>query len=148
MNRDFAEMLLALSGAGAEFLIVGAYALAAHGRPRATGDLDIWVRPTRENAERVWEALERFGAPLDQLTRDDLCTDGVVFQIGLPPARIDLLTSVTGLRFEDAWDHRIGVSVEGSSFSVLSRDDLIHNKRSLGRPRDLADVAELEEESS
>ncbi len=86
MNRDFAEMLSALSDAGAEFLVVGAHALAAHGRPRATGDLDIWVRPSAENAERVWSALARFGAPLAALTRRDLQTPGIEFQIGVEPA--------------------------------------------------------------
>src|SRR5437867_2530264 len=97
MNRDFAEMLDALSGAGAEFMIVGAHALAAHGRPRATGDLDIWVRPTPDNAKRVWSALLAYGAPLDDLKLEDLSTADVVFQIGVAPARIDILTTLTAL---------------------------------------------------
>ncbi len=87
MNRDFAEMLDALSAAGAEFLIVGAHALAAHGRPRSTGDLDIWVRPTPANAERVWRALVNFGAPLSELRIEDLSTPEIVFQIGIAPAK-------------------------------------------------------------
>src|SRR5207247_1524374 len=85
VNRDFVEMLAELSAAGADFLVVGAHALAAHNRPRATGDLDLWIRPTPENARRVWTALERFGAPLQELTLDDLSSPGVVFQIGLEP---------------------------------------------------------------
>ena len=92
MNRDFAEMLAALSAAGAEFLIVGAHALAAHGHPRATGDLGLWIRPTAGNALRVWQALVAFGAPLDELRPEDLSTPDVVFQIGVVPARIDILT--------------------------------------------------------
>jgi len=144
MNRDFAEMLDALSGARAEFLIVGAHALAAHGRPRATGDLDIWVGPAAENARRVWTALTMFGAPLDELSVADLSTEGVVFQIGVEPARIDILTAVTGLNFEQAWSHRDTFDVEGRILPFLSREDLIRNKRALGRLRDLADVEDLE----
>jgi hypothetical protein len=85
MNRDFVEMLSALSAAEAEFLVADAHALAAHGHPRATGGLDLWIRPTPENAERVWAALARFGAPLGDLTKEDLATPEIVFQIGLPP---------------------------------------------------------------
>ncbi len=144
MNRDFAEMLDALSAARADFLIVGAHALAAHGRPRATGDLDIWVRPTPENAERVWEALVSFGAPLGEIQQEDISADGVVFQIGIAPSRIDLLTSLTGLSFDEAWLRRDTFEVEGRKLPFLSRADLIRNKKALGRPRDLADVDELE----
>jgi len=143
MNRDFAEMLDALSGAGADFLIIGAHALAAHGRPRATGDLDIWVRPTHENAARVWRALTTFGAPFGDLTLEDLSTEGVVFQIGIEPARIDILTTVTGLTFEEAWSRRDRFEVEGRMLPFLSREDLIRNKTALGRPRDLADIDDL-----
>ena len=146
MNRDFAEMLDALSAARADFLIVGAHALAAHGRPRATGDLDIWVRPTPDNAARVWSALGVFGAPLGELTLDDLATSGVVFQIGVEPARIDILTALTGLVFDDAWSRREIFEVEGRSLPFLSRYDLIRNKSALARPRDLADIADLERE--
>src|SRR5712692_9428047 len=120
MNRDFAEMLDALSAAEAEFLIVGAHALAAHGRPRATGDLDIWIRATAPNAERVWQALITFGAPLNELRLEDLSTPEIVFQIGIAPARIDILTSLTGLRFEEAWPRRQIVEVEGRSLPFLS----------------------------
>jgi hypothetical protein len=146
MNRDFAEMLDALSAARADFLIVGAHALAAHGRPRATGDLDIWIRPTPDNAQRVWSALVEFGAPLGELTLDDLATSGIVFQIGIQPARIDILTAVTGLRFDDAWSHRDTFEVDGRSLPFLSREDLIRNKTALGRPRDLADIDDLQRE--
>lgn len=143
MNRDFAEMLDALSAAEAEFLIVGAHALAAHGHPRATGDLDIWIRPTALNAARVWNALLTFGAPLDELRLEDLATPEVVFQMGVVPARIDILTSITGLEFEEAWARRDVFEVEGRALPFLSRQDLIRNKSALGRPRDLADLADL-----
>jgi hypothetical protein len=125
MNRDFAEMLDALSAAGAEFLIVGAHALAAHGRPRATGDLDIWIRPTADNAERVWNALVTFGAPLNELHVNDLSTPGIVFQIGVAPARIDILTAATGLDFDQAWSRRETFDVDERALPFLSREDLI-----------------------
>ena len=137
-------MLSALLEAGAEFLVVGAHALALHGRPRATGDLDIWVRATRANAERVWEALLRFGAPLRDLTREDLTGPGLVYQIGLPPRRIDLLTSITGVSWPEAWSDRVHVDVQGISVPVLGKSTLIANKRATGRAQDLVDVAALE----
>ena len=106
MNRDFVEMLAALYAAGVEFLIVGAYAMAAHGLPRATGDIDIWVRPTRANAERVMRALQSFGAPLFDLTIEDLLRLDTVFQISIAPSRIDILTGITGVSFKEAWSGR------------------------------------------
>lgn len=144
MNRDFVEMLSALSAAGAEFLIVGAHALAVHGAPRATGHLDIWVRPTPENAARVWRALTEFGAPLHDVRENDFSTRDVVFQIGLPPCRIDLLTQITGVEFDDAWPRRVLHAVEGLTLPFLARADFLANKRALGRAKDLADVEALE----
>lgn len=98
MNPDFVEILSALSAARAEFLIVGAHALAAHGHPRATGDLDIWVNPTRANGQRVLQALATFGAPLGDLTLDDLTQPDTVFQIGVAPCRVDIMTGISGIR--------------------------------------------------
>lgn len=146
MNRDFAEILSALSGAGAEYLVVGAHALAAHGRPRATGDLCIWVRPSAANAEKVWAALVRFGAPLSGLRKEDLKTPGIVFQIGIEPVRIDVLTAIDGVEFEGAWQRRLVLDIDGQSVPLLGKDDLIQNKRVAGRPQDLADVASLEQD--
>jgi hypothetical protein len=144
MNRDFLDMLSALSAAGADYLIVGAHAVAVHGRPRATGDLDIWVRATPENAHRVWKALETFGAPLDQVEPADFSSDDLVFQIGIAPSRIDILTDIGPLTFEEAWQNRITIELEDLKVPVIGRADLIRAKRDAGRPRDLADVAELE----
>lgn len=143
MNRDFFDMLSALSGEGVEYLVVGAYALAAHGLPRATGDLDVWVRPTVDNAERVLRALRSFGAPLLDLTRDDLLRPDTVFQIGVAPTRIDLLTGVSGLTFDEAWPSRISVTLEGLPVPVIGFDELLRNKEASGRPQDLADAAWL-----
>lgn len=143
MNRDFVEMLSALCAAGAEFLVVGAHALAAHGAPRATGDLDIWVRPTPANADRVLEALRSFGAPLVDLTRDDLTRPDTVFQIGLPPSRIDVLSGISGVAFDDAWRNRVDIVIGDLTVPVIGRDDFIVNKRAAGRPKDLSDLTLL-----
>jgi hypothetical protein len=140
MNRDFAEMLSALSEAGAEFLIVGAHALAAHGTPRATGDLDIWVNPTSDNARRVMAALGAFGAPLADLTIDDLIKPDTVFQIGVVPCRVDILTGISGVLFADAWTRRMTVDIDGLHVPVLGRSDFKVNKRASGRPKDLLDI--------
>ena len=138
-------MLSALSEEKVEFLLIGAYALAVHGLPRATGDLDLWIHPTPENAQRTEKALVRFGAPLDQMTENDFVTRGIIFQIGVVPCRIDIITSVEGVEFEQAWLNRMQVEIEGLQVPVIGREDLIRNKRALGRPQDLADVARLEE---
>ena len=137
-------MLSGLSAAGAEFLVVGAHALAAHGYPRATGDLGIWVRANTANAPRVLEALKRFDAPLFDLTLEDLSKPGAVFQIGTAPARIDILTGVSGLTFEQAWPRRKTVKLGELSVGVIGREDLIRNKRATGRPQDLVDADNLE----
>jgi hypothetical protein len=138
-------MLFELSAAGADFLVVGAHALAAHGLPRATGDIDIWVQPTKENADRVWQAIESFGAPNRNLARDDLYTPNTVFQIGVEPQRIDILTSIDGVEFAEAWQDRKQTTVDGITFFVIGRDMLLKNKKAAGRPKDLADAAWLEQ---
>jgi hypothetical protein len=139
-------MLNALNDSGAEYLVVGAHAMTAYAKTaRATGDFDIWVRPTQENARRVWAALERFGAPRRKLTIDDLCAPDNIYQIGVAPNRIDILTSITAVEFDDAWQHRSHEKFAGISVSVIGREDLLKNKRATGRPKDLADVAWLEE---
>jgi hypothetical protein len=140
MNRDFVEMLSALSAAGARFLIVGAHALAAYGTPRATGDLDIWIEATPENAARVLRALKEFGAALFDLTLEDLARPDTVLQIGQPPCRIDILSSISGVDFGDAWPRRMEVTVGSLQVGVLGRSDFIANKKASGRPKDLMDI--------
>jgi hypothetical protein len=139
-------MLAALVDAGAEFIVVGAHALAAHGLPRATGDFDIWVRPSRENSSRVFQALIAFGAPVVQhgIGERDFEHPGSVYQIGLPPLRIDLLTSISGVSFEDASATKLEVTLGDLSFHVLGREALIANKRATGREKDRLDVEALE----
>jgi hypothetical protein len=144
MNRDFAEMLRALAAESVEFLVVGAYAVAGHGIPRATGDIDLWVRPSADNAARLWRALERFGAPRSRLSPDSFTQPDVVYQIGLPPNRIDLLTTIDGVGFDEAWAEKVPCVVSGIAFDMLSLRHLVQNKRATGRPQDLADVARLQ----
>jgi hypothetical protein len=147
-NQDFKDMLFALSEANAEFLLVGAYALAVHGHPRATGDLDIWVHADSKNAPRVLQSLAAFGAPLDDLTIEDLSKPGVVFQIGVEPSRIDILTAISGVEFNRAWDRRVSIEMDGVCINVLGREDLIVNKRASGRPKDLVDADTLDPKST
>ncbi len=144
LNKDYKDILHALSDEKVRFLLVGAYALAAHGYPRATMDIDIWVMPSPQNAEAVLHALRRFGAPLDNLTEEDLQKDGTIFQIGVAPRRIDIITSADGLDFEEAYDHSLSVTIEGIEIHLPSIDDLIVNKKASGRTKDLADVEALE----
>lgn len=144
MNRDFVEMLRALRDAGADFLIVGAQAVAAHGYVRATKDIGIWVNPTPENAVRVWKALTAFGAPLDQISTSDLSSPGIVFQIGVDPLRIDIMTTVEGIEFASAWARKTTFEEEGLTVPCLGKEDLIRTKRAAGRPHDLLDILALE----
>ncbi len=148
LNPDFSDMLSAFTAESVEFLVVGAYALAAHGIPRATGDLDFWVRPSPENAQRVLRALAAFGAPAGDVTVQDLTTPDLVFQIGLEPNRIDILTSIDGVHFDEAYQTRLTARIGSLEVPVLGREALIRNKRAVGRPKDLADIAQLEAQSS
>jgi hypothetical protein len=146
LNPDFRDVLLALVAEGAEFVIVSAYALALHGVPRYTGHLDILVRPTDANADRVWRALSRFGAPLEAagVSPADFTVPGTVYQIGLPPRRIDLLTEITAVTFDEAWATRESARVDDAVVGFIGRDAFIRNKNATGRPKDLADAARLQ----
>ena len=144
LNKDYSDMLQAFADEKVRFLLVGAYAMAAHGYPRATVDIDLWVMPSPRNAEAVLRALRRFGAVLHDLTRQDLESDGTVFQIGVAPRRIDIITSASGLQFEEVFDRSRLVKIEGIDVHVPSIDDLIRNKRATARTKDLADAEALE----
>jgi hypothetical protein len=144
LNKDYKDMLLVLSDEKVKFLLIGAYALAAHGFPRATMDIDIWVMPSPENADAVLRALHRFGAPLHNLTKEDLQKDGTIFQIGVAPRRIDIITSASGLTFEQTFNQSMSVYIEGIEVHIPSINDLILNKKATGRTKDLADVETLE----
>ena len=139
-------MLHALNAERAEFVVVGAHALAALGVARATGDIDILVRPTQENASRVFAALLAFGAPLAAhgVTPEDFARPENVYQIGLPPRRIDILTTISGVTFEEAWSSRLRVTLGGVEVHTLGRDAMIRNKRAAARPKYLVDADTLE----
>lgn len=146
VNRDFRDLFAELNAHGVEFLVVGAHALAVHGHVRATKDLDVWIHAEPANAERLMLALRAFGAPTDDVGIDDFSSAGATFQIGVAPVRIDILTSIDGVEFESAWSNRVTTEYGDQKVSVLSRDDLILNKRTSARPQDLADVAALTED--
>ena len=140
MNRDFLDILRELSAAQADYLVIGAFAVGVHAEPRATGDLDVFVRPSGGNAERVFAALQKFGAPLTDLTVADLATAGTVFQMGVPPYRIDIINEISGVSFEDAWQGRVMVDIDGFAVSFIGREELLRNKIASGRNKDIIDV--------
>jgi len=144
LNPDFRDILSAFCEEQVDFMLVGAYAVAAHGLPRATGDIDLWINNSNDNAERVWRALIKFGVPLSDLTKEDLTKSGTVIQIGVTPRRIDILTQITAVDFAEASADRIVISLENLQIPVIGRIHLIQNKKAVGRPQDKADVARLE----
>lgn len=146
LNPDFRDILLAFCEEKVEFMVVGGYAMAFHGYVRATGDIDLWIRCSTENAQKVWRALQKFGAPLFDLTLEDLQTPGIVFQIGIVPSRIDVLTQISGVEFDDAWQERQQVNIERMQIPVIGKSELLTNKKSTGRAKDNTDVLWLENE--
>ncbi len=144
VNQDFRDLFAEFNARNVDYLVVGAYALAVHGHVRATKDLDIWVRPEAENARRVFHSLQAYGAPTGELTPDDFAHPGLTFQIGVAPIRIDVLSSIDGIGFEAAWENRVGARYGDQDVFVISRLDLITNKRAAARLQDLADVEALE----
>ena len=147
MNEDFLDLLACLLEEGVRFLVVGAHALAVHGVPRATGDLDVWVDRAPDNVARAWAALVRFGVPAESMgvSRRDLESPDTVVQIGLPPRRIDVVTGITGVEFQEAWSARVTQRVGTLEVPFLGRDQLIRNKRATGRLKDMADLEALGE---
>jgi hypothetical protein len=144
LNPDFRDILSAFIDEHVEFLVVGGYALAAHRLPRATKDLDLWVRPAADNALRVLRALDAFGAPRHGLTAKDLEAQGTIYQVNVPPNRVDVITTVDGVQFNEAWPDRAVVDIDGLAVPVIGRRHLIANKRTVGRPQDLVDADLLE----
>jgi hypothetical protein len=129
-----------------EFLVVGGYAMAFHGYVRATGDIDLWILRSDENAERVWRALQTFGAPLFDLNIENLKTPGMVFQIGLVPSRIDVITQIDGVEFQEAWKEHKTVEIENLLIPVIGKTQLLINKESTGRAKDRNDALWLKGE--
>jgi len=146
INPDFRDLFAALNEAGARYLLVGGYAVAFHSEPRFTKDLDVWTEPGPDNAARVLEALRRFGAPLHELTAAHLARPGTVFQIGVAPNRIDVVTGIDGVEFPEAWTERAETTYGDQQVPVIGRHHLVQNKRASARPQDLLDLSILDAE--
>ena len=143
LNEDYKEMLQLLLEEHVDFMIIGAYALGTHGYPRATGDIDIWVKPNNINSKKLYKALARFGAPLDQIQIDEFSTEGIIFQIGVIPRRIDIITKIDGVTYEEADEDKIIVEIEGLKIPVISLEKFIRNKMATGREKDELDIKTL-----
>lgn len=142
-TREFREFVELLNSNKVEYLVVGAFAVAWHGHPRFTGDLDIWIRPDAENAGHLLDALQQFGFGSLDINIEDLATAGQIIQLGIQPNRIDLITSISGVAFEAAWDGRIEGSIDDVPVNFIGRTALIQNKESTGRAKDRGDAEEL-----
>lgn len=143
MPKDLKELLRAFNDQGVRYLVVGGYAFGVYAEPRATKDLDLLIRSDKANSQAVFRALTQYGAPLGDLSPEDFM-DGSTFQIGQPPARVDILQQIDGLTFDQAWENRVGGMIDGEvQINVISRDDLIRNKLASGREQDILDVKKL-----
>ena len=143
LNEDYKDMLQILLNNKVKFLVVGAYAMGAYGYPRSTGDLDIWIESSSENSEKIYKSLSEFGAPLSELTNKTFCEEGIVFQIGVAPRRIDIITKIEGVDFEKANSDKQDIEIEGIKIPFLSKENLIKNKESTGREKDKLDAKYL-----
>ena len=143
-NQDYRDMIECLQREGVEFMLVGGYAVALHGWPRMTFDIDFWIMANPQNAAAVIRALKAFGAPLMDLKEEDFHKPGMVFQIGTEPQRIDILSAISGVAYEEAASRAVRMEVDGLSLKVIALDDLITNKRASGRPKDMVDAMTLE----
>ena len=143
LNKDLKEFLLELNIADVRYLITGGFAVAAHGHPRYTKDIDAWIAPEKENAKRAVAAIEAFGFGDLGIVAEDFCGEPKMLQLGYPPNRIDLLNFASGLEFEDAWSHRVETRIDGVPVHLIALSDLEKNKRASGRLQDLADLQKL-----
>lgn len=143
LNKDFKEFVQFLNANAVEYLVVGGYALMAHGHPRYTGDIDFWVNPTAANIANLLTALKQFGFGSTDLKDEDFFVEQAVIQLGYPPARIDLMVAVSGVEFRSAYESRFEVDLDDTQINVINRADFIRNKQATGRPKDFADLKEL-----
>ena len=148
LNEDYKEMLQILLDNKVKFLVVGAYAMGAYGYPRATGDFDIWVQASAENAKRVYKSLAEFGAPLAEVTEQTFCELGIMFQIGVAPRRIDIITTIDGVEFDKAYAQRHQIQIDDLDVPFISKENLIENKLSTGRDKDRLDAEYLQTDRS
>jgi Nucleotidyl transferase of unknown function (DUF2204) len=145
MNPDYADLFKIFNDHHVRYLVVGAYAVVFYAEPRYTKDLDLWVEPTAENADRVWKALTEFGAPLDGVSLEDFSNSELIYQIGVEPNRIDIMMGVPGLEFEEAWKRRVTSSYDGKEIFIVALDDLIEAKKTTNRESDRLDLKLLEQ---
>lgn len=143
LQKDLREFIELLNSCRVEYVVVGGHAVGFHGYPRFTGDIDFWIRPSERNAERVVEVLKRFGFADADPIREVLCQAQKLLQLGTPPNRIDVLTSLSGLEFDEMWPQTVPGHLDGVPVQFLDFESLLQNKRASGRPKDLADVDEL-----
>ncbi len=145
MLKDHRDILMAMNARGVKYLVVGGHAVSIHAEPRGTKDLDLFIKADEENSKAVFTALAEFGAPLDGVTPADFNDKpATVFQMGIPPSRIDILQGIAGVRFDEAWESRVeGLLDENTPAHIISREHLIKNKLAVGRHQDLADVEKL-----
>ena len=144
INKDFREFIECLNKHKAEYLVVGGYAVAFHGHPRYTKNLDIWIRVSAENADKLLKAINDFGFSSLGLTKNDFETPELIIQLGNPPNRIDIITTASGIKFEDSYPHRIVENIEGLEVNFIDIENLKINKKATGRHQDLADIENLE----
>jgi hypothetical protein len=143
VNSDFKDLLNLFNAYRVKYLIIGGYAVIKYTEPRYTKDLDLWIRADAKNADAVFQALKAFGAPLTDLTPADFAEEGYFYQMGLPPVRVDILMSISGLTFDEAWPRRVKADFDGVPVLFIARQDLIASKLAAGRPQDLIDAASL-----
>jgi hypothetical protein len=144
LNEDYKEILQLLLKEKVKFLVVGAYALGVHGYPRATGDIDIWVEASSVNSKKVFQVLVKFGSPIKGISEETFSVKDIIFQIGVPPRRIDIITGIDGVAFAAAFKNKKMVAIQDFKIPFLSYTDLISNKKSTGRDKDLLDVKYLQ----
>ncbi len=143
LDKDFEDFIVLLNQHGVDYMVVGGYALAFHGKPRHTGDLDIWIDMSNENAEKMIQVIDKFGMASLGMERSDFLKEGGIAQIGYPPLRIDILNEIDGLGFKEAYPNKLIIDVEGLPVNYIGLNDLIKNKQASGRKQDISDVNEL-----
>jgi predicted nucleotidyltransferase len=146
VNSDFSDLLRIFNDHNVRYMVIGGYAVVQYTEPRFTKDLDVLISTDRTNAEAVFNALRKFGAPLAGLTPNDFAEEGFFFQMGVPPVRVDVLMGIPGVQFEGCWNRRVVVDFDGMNVIFISKNDLIASKRAAGRPQDLIDVDSLSQE--
>ena len=144
MDTNYTDMLKCLNAAGVDYILVGGWAVNLYGYIRATVDLDIWILADRDNARRVYAALCEFGAPMSEIKPEEFAEDGIIFQVGVAPCRIDIITRISGVSYAEAVQRAVSKEIDGIPLKVISIEDLIANKKASGRTKDLADVEVLE----